>query len=159
MTNATARVPSQVCHFPSGVGAVAGLCTCQSGRWRWKMIRRKVSRDRPIGHLAATISSSRFSNSRSDRAATTYLISTILPVTINPLDPVPVYRQLAAILRARIERNEFPPRQPLPSESQLMGEYGVSRGSVRHALQVLAEEGLTVTIQGRGTYVLPLEDN
>jgi GntR family transcriptional regulator len=80
-----------------------------------------------------------------------------LAVTINPLDPVPVYRQLAAILRARIERNEFPPRQPLPSESQLMGEYGVSRGSVRHALQVLAEEGLTVTIQGRGTYVLPLE--
>ena len=87
------------------------------------------------------------------------LISTILPVTINPLDPVPVYRQLAAILRARIERNEFPPRQPLPSESQLMGEYGVSRGSVRHALLVLAEEGLTVTIQGRGTYVLPLEGN
>jgi GntR family transcriptional regulator len=86
------------------------------------------------------------------------LISTILPVTINPLDPVPVYRQLAAILRARIERNEFPHRQPLPSESQLMGEYGVSRGSVRHALQVLAEEGLTVTIQGRGTYVLPLGD-
>ena len=90
---------------------------------------------------------------------TFYLISTILPVTINPLDPVPVYRQLAAILRARIKRNEFPPRQPLPSESQLMGEYGVSRGSVRHTLQVLAEEGLTVTIQGRGTYVLPLEDN
>ena len=87
------------------------------------------------------------------------LISTILPVTINPLDPVPVYRQLAAILRARIERNEFPHRQPLPSESQLMGEYGVSRGSVRHTLQVLAEEGLTVTIQGRGTYVLPLEGN
>ena len=86
------------------------------------------------------------------------LISTILPVTINPLDPVPVYRQLAAILRARIERNEFPHRQPLPSESQLMGEYGVSRGSVRHAFQVLAEEGLTVTIQGRGTYVLPLGD-
>ena len=78
-------------------------------------------------------------------------------MTINPLDPVPVYGQLAAILRARIERNEFPPRQPLPSESQLMGEYGVSRGSVRHALQVLAEDGLTVTIQGRETYVLPLE--
>lgn len=78
-------------------------------------------------------------------------------MTINPLDPVPVYRQLAGILRARIERGEFPPRQPLPSESQLMGGYGVSRGSVRHALQLLAEEGLTVTIQGRGTYVLPLD--
>jgi len=63
-----------------------------------------------------------------------------------------------ASIKRQIKRNEFPPRQPLPSESQLMGEYGVSRGSVRHALQVLAEEGLTVTIQGRGTYVLPLED-
>ena len=97
------------------------------------------------------------SHERSRVVSTFCLISTILAVTINPLDPVPVYGQLAAILRARIERNEFPPRQPLPSESQLMGEYGVSRGSVRHALQVLAEEGLTVTIQGRGTYVLPLE--
>jgi DNA-binding GntR family transcriptional regulator len=38
-----------------------------------------------------------------------------------------------------------------------MSEYGVSRGSVRHSLHVLAEEGLTVTIQGRGTYVLPLD--
>ena len=85
------------------------------------------------------------------------LVNTIYAVTINPLDPVPVYRQLAGILRARIEKGEFPSRQPLPSESQLMGEYGVSRGSVRHALQVLAEEGLTVTIQGRGTYVLPLD--
>ncbi len=85
------------------------------------------------------------------------LVSTIYAVTINPLDPVPVYRQLAGILRARVEKGEFRPRQPLPSESQLMGEYGVSRGSVRHALQVLAEEGLTVTIQGRGTYVLPLD--
>ena len=86
-----------------------------------------------------------------------YLVSNILAVTINPLDPIPVYRQLAGLLRARIERGEFPPRQPLPSESQLMGEYGISRGSVRRALQLLAEEGLTITIQGRGTYVLPLD--
>ena len=63
-----------------------------------------------------------------------------------------------ASIERQIKRNEFRPRQPLPSESQLMGEYGVSRGSVRHGLQVLAEEGLTVTIQGRGTYVLPPED-
>jgi GntR family transcriptional regulator len=85
------------------------------------------------------------------------LAITILPVEINPLDPVPVYRQLSGILRARIERGEFAPRQPLPSEAHLMSEYGVSRGSVRHALQVLAEEGLTITIQGRGTYVLPID--
>ena len=44
LTNATARVPLQACHFPSGVGAVAGLCTCQSGRWSGKMIRRRMSR-------------------------------------------------------------------------------------------------------------------
>jgi DNA-binding GntR family transcriptional regulator len=44
-----------------------------------------------------------------------------------------------------------------PLSAVAMGEYGISRGSVRHALQVLADEGLTVAIQGRGTYVLPLD--
>ena len=70
---------------------------------------------RPLVH-ACTWTSNTFTNSheRTRVVITFCLISTILAVTINPLDPVPVYKQLAAILRARIERNEFPPRQPLP---------------------------------------------
>jgi DNA-binding GntR family transcriptional regulator len=66
---------------------------------------------------------------------------------------VPVYLQLAAILRGQIERGELVPRQPLPSESYLVGHYGVSRGTARRAVQVLRDEGLVVTIPQRGTYV------
>jgi GntR family transcriptional regulator len=74
---------------------------------------------------------------------------------VDHLDPVPLWEQLAAILRAQIVSGELPPRSPLPSESQLQQFHGVSRGTVRRALAVLAEEGLTVTIGGRGTYVRP----
>jgi GntR family transcriptional regulator len=64
-----------------------------------------------------------------------------------------VYLQLAAILRGQIERGELVPRQPLPSESYLVGQYGVSRGTARRAVQVLRDEGLVRTIPQRGTYV------
>ena len=56
------------------VDPAAGLCTCQSGALELEddPPQNVPVRDRPIGHWAATISSSRFSNSRSDRAATTW---------------------------------------------------------------------------------------
>ena len=38
--------------------------------------------------------------------------------------PEPVYQQLAAILRKRIESGELAPRRPIPSESTLMQEFG-----------------------------------
>ena len=72
---------------------------------------------------------------------------------IDRWNPEPVYMQLAAILRGQIERGELVPRQPLPSESYLVGHYGVSRGTARRAVEVLREEGRVVTIPQRGTYV------
>ena len=72
---------------------------------------------------------------------------------IDRWNPEPVYLQLTAILRGQIERGELVPRQPLPSESYLVGHYGVSRGTARRAVQVLRDEGLVVTIPQRGTYV------
>ena len=47
------------------------------------------------------------------------------------------------------------PRAPLPSESYLQHQYGVSRGTVRAAVGILRDEGLVVTIGGRGTFVRP----
>ncbi|MGH3491096.1 MAG: GntR family transcriptional regulator [Actinopolymorphaceae bacterium] len=67
--------------------------------------------------------------------------------------PEPPYRQLAEILAARIRRGDWSPRHPIPSESQLMGTYGVARGTVRRAVKLLVEEGLVFTVTGRGTYV------
>jgi len=76
-------------------------------------------------------------------------------VTIDHEGDVPVYLQLAAILRGQIERGEIAPRRPLPSINRLSQEYGIARGSAEKAVQVLRDEGLVRTVIGRGVYVVP----
>lgn len=67
---------------------------------------------------------------------------------------MPVYRQVAAIIRARIEAGEIPPGRAIPSEKQLVGEYGIARETARKAVKVLRDEGLVEIVQGRGAYVI-----
>jgi GntR family transcriptional regulator len=69
------------------------------------------------------------------------------------MNPTPMYTQLADILREMITSGELEPRSPLPSESYLQQEHGIARGTVRMAIGVLRNEGLVVTISGRGTFV------
>jgi DNA-binding GntR family transcriptional regulator len=67
---------------------------------------------------------------------------------------VPPYRQLAAILRARIARGDYPTDAPIPSEVRLGQEFGVGRDTVRRAERLLADEGLLIIAHGRGVYVV-----
>lgn len=67
-------------------------------------------------------------------------------------DPTPLYEQLAAILRDQISSGEI--TDMLPSESHLQQTHEVSRGTVRRALEILANEGLVFTIRARGTFVI-----
>lgn len=76
-------------------------------------------------------------------------------MTVDHLDPTPLYEQLAAVLRHMIQSGEIQPPDLLPSESQLQQTYAVSRGTIRRALDILKAEGLVVTIAGRGTFVKP----
>ncbi|WP_112137179.1 GntR family transcriptional regulator [Glycomyces dulcitolivorans] len=69
------------------------------------------------------------------------------------------YQQLAAILRARIDRGDWQPGRRILSEAQLVQSYGVARGTVRRAVQLLADEGRVVAIQGHGTFVAAATDN
>jgi DNA-binding GntR family transcriptional regulator len=66
---------------------------------------------------------------------------------------VPRHRQIADVLRARIEAGELAPRFPIPSESQLQQEFGVARDTARKAVQILRDEGLVRTVVGMGTFV------
>ena len=74
-------------------------------------------------------------------------------MTIEPISEVPIYRQLAAILRAQIESGELAPGALVPSEQTLMGQHGIARDTVRAAIKVLREEGLVITTPGKGTFV------
>jgi len=70
-----------------------------------------------------------------------------------PLDPRPLYEQLADTIAEQIESGELAPGQILPSEPYLMGTHSVSRGTVRAAMRLLRDRGLVVTVAGKGTYV------
>ena len=65
-----------------------------------------------------------------------------------------VYIQVAAILRRRIQKGQLGPDDRLPSESELIEQFGVGRKTARSAVKVLRDEGLVYTISQRGTYVL-----
>jgi GntR family transcriptional regulator len=43
----------------------------------------------------------------------------------------------------------------LPSERSLAEEYGVAYTTVRHAMALLRDRGVIITVHGRGTYVTP----
>lgn len=79
-------------------------------------------------------------------------------MSIDPEGDVPVYRQLADILRGQIERGELQPRRPVPSKRTLMQTYGVAAGTIDKALGVLRAEGLVKTVMGRGIYVTAPEE-
>jgi GntR family transcriptional regulator len=68
---------------------------------------------------------------------------------------LPRYEQIALDLRARIESGELAPGAPIPSETEMGAQYGVSRITVRHAVASLRAAGLVVTEHGRATRVRP----
>lgn len=67
--------------------------------------------------------------------------------------PIPLYYQLEQDLRERIGTGEFPGSAPLPTEQRLCETYGVSRITVRRALDSLLASGLIARRQGVGTFV------
>jgi GntR family transcriptional regulator len=73
--------------------------------------------------------------------------------------PVPLYHQLKQVLQSGIEQGIYKPGGRLPSEPELVREYGVSRITVRQALDEMEAEGRVVRRHGKGTYVVepPIE--
>ena len=61
-------------------------------------------------------------------------------------------------LKERILSGEIAPGSKLPSESELIEAYAVSRTVVREAVTRLRAEGLVETFQGRGSFVLALPE-
>lgn len=66
--------------------------------------------------------------------------------------PVPIWLQIVALVQDRIESGEL---TVVISETRIMGEYGVSRGTASKALTALEAEGLVVRVPGRGTFIRP----
>lgn len=67
----------------------------------------------------------------------------------------PLWQQLVRVLRGEIESGMLRPDQALPSESELIDRYGVSRTVVREALAELVRAGLIYKVRARGSFVSP----
>lgn len=72
-------------------------------------------------------------------------------VTVDHESAVPLYVQVAALLRGLIQSGELTSR--LPSLKTISQDYGVSHITAEKAVQVLKDEGLVETVVGKGTYV------
>ena len=67
-------------------------------------------------------------------------------------------QRVVAGLKDKILAGDLPPGHKLPSESELIDEYGVSRTVIREAVTRLRAEGLIETFHGRGSFVLAMPE-
>jgi DNA-binding GntR family transcriptional regulator len=68
----------------------------------------------------------------------------------------PVYLRVLADLRAQIRGGALPPGARVPSRNAIIARYGVGETAAKHALAVLAAEGLIEARPGSGSYVRPM---
>lgn len=65
----------------------------------------------------------------------------------------PLYQQIKTLITRSLRSGEWRPGELIPSEVELAARYKVSQGTVRKAIDALADENLLVRRQGKGTFV------
>lgn len=81
-------------------------------------------------------------------------LASMLARSIDRSSPVPLYHQLAELLRGAISDGTLPPGSRLENEVALAERLGLSRPTMRQALQELVDKGLLVRRRGVGTQVV-----
>ena len=74
-------------------------------------------------------------------------------MTTGPTDARPLQVRIADDLRAKIETGELAAGEQIPTLDALKDRYLCSLGAVRAAVDLLKQQGLLITQQGKGTYV------
>lgn len=65
----------------------------------------------------------------------------------------PLYQRIYEDVKTSIKDGTYKPDEKIPSEAELSNEYGVSRITVRRAIEDLCSDGYLIKMQGRGTFV------
>ncbi|WP_375749180.1 GntR family transcriptional regulator [Vibrio sp. HN007] len=72
---------------------------------------------------------------------------------IDKHSPIPIYLQIEQLLTEKITKGELAPGDMLPSEPEMTELYGVSRMTIRKAVDYLVRQGVVERQRGRGTFV------
>jgi GntR family transcriptional regulator, arabinose operon transcriptional repressor len=67
----------------------------------------------------------------------------------------PLYERIKQELKEEIELKDLPPNTPFLSENEAIERFKVSRITVRHAFEILEQEGYIYRVQGKGSFVGP----
>ncbi|MER7212568.1 winged helix-turn-helix domain-containing protein [Streptosporangium sp. NPDC000239] len=65
----------------------------------------------------------------------------------------PIWIQVVEILESRIHSGEYQPRHLVPSEAQMVQEFGIARTTARKVVAYLRDQGLVYTVPQIGTFV------
>jgi GntR family transcriptional regulator len=76
------------------------------------------------------------------------------PITVDRSSPVPLYFQIAEQLRQAVEAGDLTPGSQLATEIAFASQLGVSRPTMRKAMELLVGKGLVVRQRGVGTRVV-----
>lgn len=80
-------------------------------------------------------------------------MSELFRKTLNKDIPVPLYYQLKEILLEYIQKQHLHTDRPIPTEAELSKHFGISRPTVRQAINELVVEGYLIRKKGKGTFV------
>lgn len=70
-----------------------------------------------------------------------------------PSPPAPFYEKVKQAISEKIAAGVWRPHDRIPSEAELVAQFGFSRMTINRALRELTDEGLLVRLQGVGTFV------
>lgn len=73
--------------------------------------------------------------------------------TLNKNIPIPLYYQLKTILLDYIKERHEDPEVPIPTEIEISAHFGISRPTVRQAINELVVEGYLYRIKAKGTFI------
>lgn len=70
----------------------------------------------------------------------------------------PRWQQVAHVIRERIAAGTYRPGSRVPSENDLMQEFGIARMTAHKVMRALRDEGAIYTVRGMGSFVSPPQD-
>ncbi|MER7361986.1 GntR family transcriptional regulator [Nonomuraea wenchangensis] len=70
----------------------------------------------------------------------------------------PKWAQVAEVLKQRISDGTYPPDTQLPSQHQLVEEFGIAPNTAQKVLTRLREQGIAYAVRGVGTFVARQEE-
>ena len=78
-----------------------------------------------------------------------------MQIILNNASMIPIYEQLADQVKSQILSGVLPENEALPSVRTLSASLKISALTVKKAYDKLEEDGVVVTVHGKGTYVAP----